>query len=97
MFENLSSDGTTLRWALPPPKSPLLGVIPLLGPLFFPAPLPYSPCGFPENTPLLEMLKKQRQEELDDLIQVPFFDVVLTGRLSLDQLQPCGEAGMGVF
>ena len=33
---------------------------------------------------LLEMRERLRQEEPDDLIQVPLFDAVLTGGLSLD-------------
>ena len=50
---------------------------------------------FPENTPLLEMLKKQRQEELDDLIQVPLLDAALIGGLSLDRPQWQGRQEWG--
>ena len=44
---------------------------------------------------LLEMLEEQRQEEPDDMIQVPLFDAVLTGGLSLGRLQPWGRREWG--
>ena len=41
------------------------------------------------------MRERQRQEVLDDLIQVTLFDAVLIGWLRLDILQLQGEARMG--
>ena len=41
------------------------------------------------------MCKKQRQEEPGDLIQMPLFDAMLTGRLNQNRLPPQEEAGMG--
>ena len=41
------------------------------------------------------MQERQRQEVLDDLIQVTLFDAVLIGWLRLDILQLQGEARMG--
>lgn len=53
MFPKLSSDKTTLRGIYLLPKSPLLGVTPLLDPLCFPALPPYSPHDFSRDYSLI--------------------------------------------